>query len=64
MTRSSGWLVSGAPCCGARYSTRRYRSINFMSSALWTDGYREHSLMPNDHGLRRCKCGTFFLQRD
>jgi len=38
--------------------------MNFMSSALWTDGYREQSLMPNDHGLRRCKCGNYFLQRE
>ncbi len=38
--------------------------MNFMSSALWTDGYREQSLMPNDHGLRRCKCGNYFLQSE
>ena len=25
---------------------------------------REQSLMPNDHGLRRCKCGNFFLQSE
>lgn len=64
MTSFSGYYINGAVCCGARYSTRRYRSINFMSSAMWTDGYREHSLMPNDHGLRRCKCGNFFLQSE
>jgi hypothetical protein len=64
MTSFSGYYINGAVCCGARYSTRRYRSINFMSSALWTDGYREQSLMPNDHGLRRCKCGNYFLQSE
>jgi hypothetical protein len=64
MTSFSGYYIKGAVCCGARYSTRRYRSVNFMSSALWTDGYREQSLMPNDHGLRSCKCGDFFLQRE
>ncbi len=64
MTSFSGYYINGAVCCGARYSTRRYRSINFMSAALWTDGYREQSLMPNDHGLRRCKCGNFFLQSE
>jgi hypothetical protein len=64
MTSFSGHYINGAVCCGARYSTRRYRSMNFMSSALWTDGYREHSLMPNDHGLRRCKCGNYFLQSE
>jgi hypothetical protein len=64
MTSFSGYYISGAVCCGARYSTRRYRSINLMSSALWTDGYREQSLMPNDHGLRCCKCGNFFLQNE
>jgi len=64
MTSFSGYYINGAVCCGARYSTRRYRSMNFMSSALWTDGYREQPLMPNDHGLRRCKCGNYFLQRE
>jgi hypothetical protein len=64
MTSYSGYYINGAACCGARYSTRRYRSINFTSSALWTDGYRERSLTPNDHGLRRCKCGNYFLQSE
>lgn len=64
MTSFSGYYINGAVCCGARYSTRRYRSINLMSSAYWSDGYREQSLMPNDHGLRRCKCGNFFLQSE
>ena len=64
MTRISGYYVRGAVCCGARYKTPRYASMNFMSSAYWTDGYREQSLAPNDQGLRRCTCGKFLLQRD
>lgn len=64
MTSISGYYVKGAVCCGARYKTPRYASINLMSSAFWSDGYREQSLMPNDHGLRRCKCGRFILQRE
>lgn len=64
MTSISGYYIKGAACCGARYKTARYASINLMSSAFWSDGYREQSLMPNDHGLRRCKCGRFILQRE
>jgi len=64
MTSIAGYSIRGAVCCGARYKTPRYASMNFMSSAFWTDGYREQSLMPNDQGLRRCTCGKFFLQRD
>jgi hypothetical protein len=64
MTSIAGYSIRGAVCCGARYKTPRYASMNFMSSAFWTDGYREQSLMPNDQGLRRCTCGQFFLQRD
>ena len=64
MTSIGGYSIRGAVCCGARYKTPRYASMNFMSSAFWTDGYREQSLMPNDQGLRRCTCGKFFLQRD
>ena len=64
MTSFSCYYINVAVCCGARYSTRRYRSVNFMTTAIWTDGYREQSLMPNDHGLRRCNCGSFFLQSE
>ena len=64
MTSVTGYWIVGAPCCGARYKRPRYGSINLMSAAFWTDGYREQSLMPNDHGLRRCQCGRFMLQRD
>ncbi|MFM7341503.1 MAG: hypothetical protein ACKO3Q_02275 [Betaproteobacteria bacterium] len=64
MTSIAGYSIRGAVCCGAHYKTARYASMNFMSSAFWTDGYREQSLMPNDQGLRRCTCGKFFLQRD
>jgi hypothetical protein len=64
MTSVSGYYIKGAACCGARYRTPRYASINWMSAAFWSDGYREQSLMPNDHGLRRCTCGRFILQRD
>lgn len=64
MTSYAGYTISATECCGARYAIRRYRSINFSSSCYWTDGYRENSLMPNDHGLRQCKCGVFFLQKD
>lgn len=30
----------------------------------WTDGWRDGSLMPNDEGLRHCKCGRFVLMKD
>lgn len=64
MTSISGYYIKGAACCGAKYKTPRYASINWMSAAFWSDGYREQSLMPNDHGLRRCTCGRFILQRE
>ncbi|MFM7008197.1 MAG: hypothetical protein ACKO0Z_02495 [Betaproteobacteria bacterium] len=64
MTSYAGYTISAAECCGVRYAIRRYRSINFSASCYWTDGYRENSLMPNDHGLRQCKCGVFFVQKD
>lgn len=53
-----------APCCGARYASPNYVSMNFMAFEYWTDGWREGSLMPNDEGLRRCSCGQFLLKRD
>jgi len=35
--------------------------MNFMAFEYWTDDWREGSLMPNDEGLRQCKCGRFLL---
>jgi hypothetical protein len=38
--------------------------MNFMAFEYWTDGWRDGSLMPNDEGLRRCKCGEYVLVKD
>ena len=64
MTKAIGTITLAAPCCGARYVYPRYMSMNFMAWAHWTDGWRDHSLMPNDEGLRRCMCGQFFLLKN
>jgi hypothetical protein len=32
-----------------------------MASEHWTDGATENSLSQSDGGLRRCKCGSYFL---
>lgn len=61
MTRVSGYTVNATPCCGTIYGSPRYSSMNFMAWEHWTDGYRHNSLMPNDHGLRRCRCGDYFV---
>lgn len=61
MTRVAGFELVGSPCCQTLYAKARYSSINFSSSAYWTDGKREDSLMPNDGGLRKCQCGTYFV---
>ena len=59
MTIIKGKRIVAAPCCGARYALPHYVSMNFSASEYWTDGWREHSLMPNDEGLRHCRCGRF-----
>lgn len=61
MTMVRGVRILAASCCGQRYAFPRYVSMNFMAFEYWTDGWREGSLMPNDEGLRRCKCGRFLL---
>ena len=38
--------------------------MNFSALAYWTDGSKEHSLMSGDEGLRKCKCGEFYLLQD
>ncbi len=53
-----------APCCGASYAAPSYLSMNFSAFEHWTDGLRVHSPMPNDEGLRRCRCGRFILMKD
>jgi hypothetical protein len=64
MTIVRGESIVAARCCGARYALPRYLSMNDRSSAYWTDGWREQSLMPSDEGLRRCKCGRFVVLRE
>jgi len=59
VTRITGVRIVAAPCCGAQYAQPRYASMNFSAMEHWTDGWRKHSLMPNDAGLRRCRCGRF-----
>lgn len=61
MTRITGYLIKVNPCCGAFYSAQRYGSINLSAWSYWTDGYKEGALMPSGHGLRKCKCGNFYL---
>ena len=38
--------------------------MNFSALAYWTDGSKEHYLMSGDEGLRKCKCGEFYLLQD
>jgi hypothetical protein len=64
MTRIAGYELIGSPCCRTIYAKARFSSVNFSSSAFWTDGRRENSLMPNDGGMRKCKCGKYFLLSD
>ncbi len=64
MTIIRGVRIMASPCCGAQYSFPRYVSMNFMAFEYWTDGWRVGSLMPNDEGLRRCKCGHLMLLKD
>lgn len=64
MTQITGVNLLVAPCCGARYKSPRYTFLNYSASAYWTDGWRENSLMPNDGGLRRCRCGKYVLVRE
>lgn len=63
MTRVSGRWVLQTPCCGARYCSRAYASINFSAHEFWSDGRRVKSLAPQGEGLCRCGCGAFFLLR-
>ena len=64
MTIVRGVQIFASPCCGAQYAFPRYMSMNFSAFEYWTDGWREWSPMPNDEGLRRCKCGQFVLIKD
>lgn len=64
MTRTRGVRIVAAPCCGARYVLPNYLSMNFSAFEYWTDGWRYGSLMPNDEGIRRCKCGALVMTKD
>ena len=64
MTQISGHTSIASPCCKSPYKVVEYASMNFSVYAYWTDGAKDGALMPNDGGLRVCRCGTAFLLRD
>lgn len=64
MTRITGFTIVASPCCRTLYSTPQYGSINLSAMGYWTDGAKEHGLMPGGGGLRKCKCGQFYLLRE
>jgi len=64
MTRITGFTLVASPCCRTLYSTPQYGSINLSAQGYWTDGAKEHGLMPGGGGLRKCKCGQFYLLRE
>jgi hypothetical protein len=64
MTRINGHTSIASSCCKSIYKTVDYASMNFSVYAYWTDGAKDGGLMPNDGGLRVCRCGTAFLLRD
>ena len=64
MTRITGYFLIATPCCHSQYTTPRYGSLNFSANAYWTDGATESGLMPGGGGLRKCKCGEFYLLQD
>jgi hypothetical protein len=41
--------------------TPLHSSINLSAQRYWTNGEKEHGLMPGGGGLRKCKCGQFYL---
>ena len=64
MTRTAGHDIIRAPCCAGYMTTPRYASVNLSALEHWTDGQKVHGLSPNDGGLRRCRCGRFFLLKN
>ena len=64
MTRITGFTLIASPCCRTLYSTPQYGSINLSAMGYWTDGHKEYGLMPGGGGLRKCKCGEFYLMRE
>ena len=64
MTRITGFTLIASPCCRTLYSTPQYGSINLSAQGYWTDGEKEFGLMPSGGGLRKCKCGQFYLLRE
>ncbi len=49
MTRIRGYELIGSPCCRTIYAKARFSSVNFSSSAFWTDG----NLFQSSHSVTR-----------
>lgn len=64
MTSIRNYFLIETPCCRTLYAAPEYSSINLSAREYWSDGYREAALFNDDDGLRKCKCGHFYLLRE
>jgi hypothetical protein len=51
-----------APCCDFLYSAAPFYPLPSIKPNRWTDGHVEIGLAPDDGGLKKCQCGSWFLQ--
>lgn len=49
-------------CCHSKYSLLPFYPLPSTNQNRWTDGYVEVGLAPDDGDLKKCKCGSWFLE--
>lgn len=62
MSRIVKFNTYSAPCCDFLYLAAPFYPLPSINPNCWTDGHVEIGLAPDDGDLKKCQCGSWFLQ--
>jgi hypothetical protein len=62
MSRVTSYQLINTNCCHSKYSLLPFYPLPSANQNRWTDGHVEIGLAPDDGDLKKCQCGSWFLQ--
>jgi hypothetical protein len=62
MSRITSYQLINTNCCHSKYSILPFYPLHSTNQNRWTDGHVEVGLAPDDGDLKKCQCGSWFLQ--
>ena len=62
MSRITSYQLISTNCCHSKYSLLPFYPLPSTNQNRWTDGHVEIGLAPDDGDLKKCRCGSWFLE--